>query len=445
MKKQVKKLSLALGLVCAVMVASMPAKAALVSGIESINFDPNITDGRPDAYFGVNSSRTIGKHGWNLGFMADLAADPVEFATVIGVPLAEVTPWQLVLNVYASYGVTNWMDLGINIPLIYVDTLPIVTTGPSATFNPSDQAFALGDIRLESKIRLRSNEDRVIGLALVPFITLPTGDSATFSGNESLAGGAKVVLDFNIHDRIKLALNVGYLVRDNVTLLNADFDDQLLLSLGVNIKFFKRLFFVAEVATEPVVSEMFDYSNSEVENPFEVRAGFNIPITRGFTAKVGGGVGLSNGLGTPNWRAFLGLNYHWTPEPCGPCEVAPVVDGPTEIVISYDVHFNFDQATIKEDSYTILNDVAKLINANRSNIASVSIEGHTDSLGSDQYNQALSERRANAVRDYLVDQGGVPADMLTTVGYGESVPVDTNDTEAGRANNRRVEFKVQNK
>jgi OOP family OmpA-OmpF porin len=68
---------------------------------------------------------------------------------------------------------------------------------------------------------------------------------------------------------------------------------------------------------------------------------------------------------------------------------------------------------------------------------SVQVEGHTDSTGSEQYNQALSERRAESVRRYFVD-AGIPASIITAVGFGEGSPVDTNATAEGRANNRRV-------
>jgi len=72
------------------------------------------------------------------------------------------------------------------------------------------------------------------------------------------------------------------------------------------------------------------------------------------------------------------------------------------------------------------------------------IEGHTDSVGTDQSNQLLSERRANAVHDYLV-ANGINDDRLDAVGYGESRPIDTNDTRAGRQNNRRVEVTLNSK
>jgi OOP family OmpA-OmpF porin len=71
----------------------------------------------------------------------------------------------------------------------------------------------------------------------------------------------------------------------------------------------------------------------------------------------------------------------------------------------------------------------------------VSVEGHTDSTGSDAYNQGLSERRAGTVGAYLVE-AGLPASMVSTSGLGESSPVDTNDTAEGRQNNRRVVIKA---
>ena len=71
------------------------------------------------------------------------------------------------------------------------------------------------------------------------------------------------------------------------------------------------------------------------------------------------------------------------------------------------------------------------------------VEGHTDSVGTDAYNQGLSERRANAVRDVLVNQYGLSPDRVNAAGYGESRPVADNATADGRAINRRVEAEVE--
>ena len=102
-----------------------------------------------------------------------------------------------------------------------------------------------------------------------------------------------------------------------------------------------------------------------------------------------------------------------------------------------DVHFAFDSAQLTGEAKSILNGAVSAINANPSD--TISIEGHTDSTGSDAYNSQLSQRRARAVAEYLASQG-VSASRLKAVGMGESHPVASNDTREGRAQNRRVEI-----
>jgi outer membrane protein OmpA-like peptidoglycan-associated protein len=70
----------------------------------------------------------------------------------------------------------------------------------------------------------------------------------------------------------------------------------------------------------------------------------------------------------------------------------------------------------------------------------VLVEGHTDSKGTDEYNRELSIKRAKSIKTWLVTQG-VASDRLETIGFGETRPVDTNETSDGRANNRRIEFR----
>jgi OOP family OmpA-OmpF porin len=102
-------------------------------------------------------------------------------------------------------------------------------------------------------------------------------------------------------------------------------------------------------------------------------------------------------------------------------------------------NFDFDKATIKPSGRDELDGAVKTLRDNPS--VHVVVEGHTDSIGSDAYNQRLSERRAKAVRDYLVRQGIDPS-RITVRGYGESHPVASNDTAEGRAQNRRAEVIV---
>ena len=114
------------------------------------------------------------------------------------------------------------------------------------------------------------------------------------------------------------------------------------------------------------------------------------------------------------------------------CEVEAVIE-------LEGIHFDFDKATLKPEALTVLNQAAALLQKHERVV--VEVAGHTDSKGSEEYNQGLSERRAIAVKDYL-NSKGVKASRLSSRGYGESRPVASNDTDEGRAENRRVELIV---
>jgi OOP family OmpA-OmpF porin len=104
------------------------------------------------------------------------------------------------------------------------------------------------------------------------------------------------------------------------------------------------------------------------------------------------------------------------------------------------VNFAFDSAEIDGSSSVVLDAAADQLNECR-NVA-VRVEGNTDWIGTDAYNQGLSERRAESVQGHLIGRG-VSASRLTAVGYGESQPIASNETDEGRALNRRVELKTQ--
>ncbi len=103
------------------------------------------------------------------------------------------------------------------------------------------------------------------------------------------------------------------------------------------------------------------------------------------------------------------------------------------------VHFDFDKYNVKKLYVPDLDQHVAFLSANPS--SPVTVEGHTDSIGSDQYNQRLSERRANSVRKYLIENG-IASSRIRIVGYGEQRPIADNKTNEGRAINRRAEFEV---
>jgi len=109
----------------------------------------------------------------------------------------------------------------------------------------------------------------------------------------------------------------------------------------------------------------------------------------------------------------------------------------TKVNLEADAYFDFDKAALKPAGKTrIDSEIAKLGQVDLNAVVAI---GHTDSIGSDKYNQKLSERRAQAVKDYMVSKG-IPADKITISGKGESQPIADNKSKEGRAKNRRVEI-----
>jgi OOP family OmpA-OmpF porin len=168
---------------------------------------------------------------------------------------------------------------------------------------------------------------------------------------------------------------------------------------------------------------------------------------------VGYGVAIGAATGTVAYFLCKALGVGEAPPPPPPPpapEPAPAPPPPpaeepapapqAQRIVLRGVNFDLDKADIRPDAGVILDEAANQLGQAPS--TRVSVEGHTDSTGSDAYNQSLSERRAASVKDYLVSKG-VDGGRLSTVGYGESQPVADNATSEGRALNRRVELKVQ--
>ncbi len=106
-----------------------------------------------------------------------------------------------------------------------------------------------------------------------------------------------------------------------------------------------------------------------------------------------------------------------------------------------DILFDFNSSEVKKDFYPVLAKLANYIKKGRG-FTRLEIAGHTDSIGSDEYNRRLSLRRANAVRTLLVRVTDIPQQQIIARGYGESQPIADNGNYQGRQLNRRVEFKI---
>jgi OOP family OmpA-OmpF porin len=180
-------------------------------------------------------------------------------------------------------------------------------------------------------------------------------------------------------------------------------------------------------------------------------AGVKYYFTNNLYARAGVEADYALDNGKWDYSALVGLGVNFggnagavapAPTPAPAPEPTPEPEAPVAQVVrvELDVKFDFDKAVVKPNSY---GDVKNLADFMKQYPAThVEVAGHTDSVGPDAYNQKLSQRRADAVKQVLVKDGVAP-NRVTSVGYGESRPVADNATEAGRAVNRRVEASVE--
>ena len=151
------------------------------------------------------------------------------------------------------------------------------------------------------------------------------------------------------------------------------------------------------------------------------------------------------------WMAGVGVGVNFgggakapapvVAEPVAEVVYEEVVEVAEPVRVELDVKFDFDKAVVKQDSYSDIENLAEFMKQFPQ--TATTVEGYTDSVGNPAYNQKLSERRAGAVRDVLVNQYGVEADRVNAVGYGKDRPAADNATSEGRAINRRVEAAVE--
>ncbi|CRM45841.1 MULTISPECIES: OmpA family protein [Pseudomonas] len=180
-------------------------------------------------------------------------------------------------------------------------------------------------------------------------------------------------------------------------------------------------------------------------------AGVKYYFTNNLYARAGVEADYALDNGKWDYSALVGLGVNFggnagaaapAPTPAPAPEPTPEPEAPVAQVVrvELDVKFDFDKSVVKPNSYGDVKNLADFMAQYPA--TNVEVAGHTDSIGPDAYNQKLSQRRADAVKQVLVKDGVAPS-RITAVGYGESRPVADNATEAGRAVNRRVEASVE--
>lgn len=378
--------------------------------------------------FAVRSTETLPKYFFSFGINNSFIQHPLEQTTPGGGSrIAGVVDQLMTTDMMMSFGVQEWLTLSMDLP---VNTFYNI----APTFIPSRDkgSMKLGDLYFEAKFRLIHNESNRagFGLALIPFFTAPTGDASRFMGDSSATGGGLLATDWKFYDN-RIYLNVGARFKAKENIAGLTVGHEFLYGVGYQRPVVQS--WDLDVIAELYGATSFDKFASEVvTSPLEA----NVTLqkkwlkNKNLITHIGGGASLTNAYASPQYRVNAGISYGFGLKR----QKKNVLD------LKGQIHFDSGKSSIKSESHYVLDDVAEQLHKRKS-IKLLMIEGHTDSVGDDDFNMRLSNMRADALKTYLISKG-ISENRMVTQGFGESQPVSDNNTAKGRAMNRRSVFRI---
>ena len=351
------------------------------------------------------------------------------------------------------------------IPRVWLGaTLPLHRIQLAQPYAISDpKSYELGDIPVYLKLRV-TGDHAWANVAIMPYVSIPTGSVDYLVTDDSYGMGGKILVDKRM-GRLKLFGTAGFTYAKNATFLTinrtkrAELGGGAYIDLAHNQEKNRELGLNLE-ANWGVTVVKYD----EDQNPLDVRAGLRAKLPNivafagvGFSGAQearSGKIGYYAGIKVPfGSGAVAEPVVEATPEPAPllmpviepiptPIEPAPQA-WKKQIEIARNILFKTSSAVIDPRSYPELDSAVATIAPFIEQIGQITIHGHTDSVGSANSNQTLSQNRANSVKTYLTSKG-IPANKLEAIGHGESMlKISPEVTVEDKAMNRRVEFEVK--
>ncbi|MGC4001518.1 MAG: kelch repeat-containing protein [Anaeromyxobacter sp.] len=421
---------------------------------------------------GVESAQTPG----HLKFSGQLWLNYASRPLVLVAPNMEdvaLVKSQTGIDLALSLGLTDWAEVSV------VAAGVLDQTSETNRFVPPQLAADLtspgfSDLRLIPKARLLDWKGLRLGVS-VP-VTFPTGDADSYLGHDAVTFAPRALVEVDTLPWLRLLLNGGAVIREDRQLVNLTVGNAWTYGVGAEVPFMvgqQRLSAIGSLAGEIGMDD-----SSAQARPLEALAGLKWLHRSGLSLAAGGGPGIGEGYGTPEYRVFFQLGWTnanpkrsgYTPppppppapkeelkkeepkkeepkaEPTPPPPPPPVVTPPPaeeqeeELRIDTRIYFGFNKKDLKPEYQKTLAELAQVI-ASDPRYRHIRIEGHADDLGAEEYNQWLSEQRAQTVKKYLVKHGVDPS-RIEVIGYGNRRPSEPGKTKSTRAKNRRVEFGV---
>ncbi len=439
---------LSLGLLMATQVAS-----ANVVGSAYQIFNPTYNG---SGFVTVESSQTLKSGQFSLGIMFDYGSNSLPYITTESVDgsLTEDRKDSLTTGTFTlGLGITEGWDVGITVPVAFNQ---VVENGRIVENDLSDNNVT--EIRFATKVRLVGNDKSAV--ALIGRLNLDRIDDNVFTGKDPDIGYSfELAWSSQLSDKVDVAFNAGYKwngTGDDIAGQQYQIqDDMILTSAAVGFAANDEWKLSAELYRGQASNDV-AHPTDRKQDPFEGLVGLRWSPSRLMAWQVGYAREIQHSLGSADWRAFAGVNltFGGTPPPMEviipkpmplpmpePTPVAAPLPEPEQKITIKNITFASGSAVLSNDKGTsdALNDLVKTL---KEGFTALEVAGHSDSLGSDETNLKISQKRAEAIKDRLVKLGGFNASSITAKGYGESQPIDSNTTAEGRANNRRVEFSI---
>jgi outer membrane protein OmpA-like peptidoglycan-associated protein len=352
-----------------------------------------------------------------------------------------------ILSLYNSMGFWNRLEIGITLPFeLSQKTTGLQYLGENYTTRLDN---GLGNLVFMTKLRLFSLDyDSIFHIGLIGPVELPTSTYSSIIGYDAPSFSPQLVLEFD-SKYVDVGINIGYSLRmDNNLVFNSQnisMGDALIGSLGVKFAVLKDKI---EIVNDNYFS-MDVNEQDEEEIPVEIFGGLRFYLPRGFQVDAGAGMGLTKGIGAPEYRLVAGIG--WSPEEPivkTVIEKVPVVvfkdkkcpEIVKNAIVLPPLFFDFDKDNLTATSLPVMEFIIRTLQENP-HVNKIVIDGHTDSKGSYEYNYNLSIRRANHVMN-LLEKRGLKFKLIVESFHGETFPYTTNKTDDGRAQNRRVELHV---
>jgi outer membrane protein OmpA-like peptidoglycan-associated protein len=469
------------------------AAQPVATGLALDRFDPSE---RGSEWFVLDTLDLRGHVRPAIGAVLDWGHKPLVLYDTAGNPVGSVVSDQFFVHLGGSLVLWDRVRFGANLPVA------LVQGGDGATLAgvtyPRPTSPALGDLRLGADVRLVGKYRSPFTLAAGASLYLPTGTRDDYTSDGVVRA---VIPHVNASGELGMfayAAKVGFELRRSETLANVRLGDELLFGVAAGLRMADgRLLLGPELYGSTVVD---GGAFRKAATPLEILFGGHYQFARDWRAGLGFGPGILRGDGAPLFRAVASIEwvpaydrhadrdhdgvsdaYDACPDTAGDRDQDPDKNGcpppdrdrdgvpdaqdacpdkpgrrsanprhngcplvrieQQQIKIAEQVKFRTDSAEILPESDEVLRGVAGEIKRHPG-MKKVRVEGHTDNVGGTAYNQELSQRRAEAVSNWLTQRGGVERDRLVSVGMGESRPIETNATEEGRRNNRRVEFHI---